>query len=139
MEGFLNFGGWQDGEPDCTFFETAAPVICWMRAGPSGLFGNLFNGGSWEGSNFGIIDLGGAINDNASCTSQAVGELVCGVIASQANNTFAAQVYNGSSWSGWGNYGGAGVGSPSCAPLGTGQAVCIFVGTNNKLSSIVGP
>lgn len=31
------------------------------------------------------------------------------------------------------------VGSPSCAPLGTGQVVCAAMGPNNKLSSVVGP
>ena len=35
--------------------------------------------------------------------------------------------------------GGTGVGSPSCAPMGTGKAVCVIMGINNKLTSVVGP
>ena len=35
--------------------------------------------------------------------------------------------------------GGSGVSTPACAPLGTGQVVCIVLGINNKLTSVVGP
>jgi hypothetical protein len=78
------------------------------------------------------------VNDNASCTSQAPGELVCGVIA-VTDAAFYADVFNGAAWSGYAKIGGAGIGSPSCAPLGTGQVVCVILGPNNKLTSVVGP
>lgn len=46
--------------------------------------------------------LGGEVNDNASCTTQAAGQLVCGAIGIGAfDNTLNANVYNGSNWSGW--------------------------------------
>jgi len=37
--------------------------------------------------------------------------------------------------------GGAGIGTPACSPLGTGtgQVVCVVMGINNKLTSVVGP
>ena len=35
--------------------------------------------------------------------------------------------------------GGTGFGSPSCAALGSGRVVCVIMGLNNKLTSIVGP
>jgi hypothetical protein len=55
------------------------------------------------------------------------------------DNAFYADVYNGSSWSGFTKIGGTGVGSPSCAALGTGQVVCVVLGIDNKLTSVVGP
>jgi hypothetical protein len=87
-------------------------------------------------------NLGGEVNDNASCTSQATGELACGVIGQPTpGNAFYADVFNGSSWSGWTliGGGGTGIGSPSCAALGSGKVVCVIMGLNNKLTSIVGP
>jgi hypothetical protein len=71
-----------------------------------------------------------------SCTIQTAGQLVCGRISATA---FYADVCNGSSWSAWIKSGGVGVGSPSCAPLGTGQVVCVVMGPNNQLSSVAGP
>jgi hypothetical protein len=78
------------------------------------------------------------VNDNAGCTTQAAGQLVCGVIGA-TDSAFYANVYNGSSWSTWMKIGGTGVGTPSCAPLGSGQAVCVVLGIDNKLTSVVGP
>ena len=89
--------------------------------------------GDWNG----YVGIGGNVNDNASCTTQAAGQLVCGVIG--IDNVFYANVYNGSTWSGWGKIGGTGVGSPSCAALGTGRVVCTVLGIDNKLTSAVGP
>jgi hypothetical protein len=81
--------------------------------------------------------LGGEVTNNANCTTQAAGQLVCGVIS--IDNAFYADVYNGTNWSTWTKIGGTGVGTPSCAALGTGQAVCAVMGVNNKLTSVVGP
>jgi len=81
--------------------------------------------------------LGGEVTTNANCTTQAAGQLVCGVIA--IDNAFYADVYNGTSWSTWTKIGGTGVGIPACAPLGTGQVVCVIMGIDNKLTSLVGP
>ena len=80
---------------------------------------------------------GGGVNDNAGCTTQAAGQLVCGAIV--IDNAFYADVYNGAGWLGFAKIGGTGVGSPSCAPLGTGQVVCVVLGIDNKLTSVVGP
>jgi hypothetical protein len=82
--------------------------------------------------------IGGTVNDNASCTSQTAGHLVCGVIA-VTDAALYGNIYNGSSWLDWNKVGGTGVGTPSCTPLGTGQVVCLVVGPNNKLTSVVGP
>jgi len=86
----------------------------------------------------GYEDLSGTPNDNAGCTNQATGELVCGGI-SVTDAAFYANVFNGSSWTGWTKVGGSGVGSPSCAPLGSGKVVCLIMGPTNKLTSVVGP
>jgi hypothetical protein len=138
-EGFLNVGGIAGGEPDCTSLNSAGKVTCFAKAYSSGIFVNLFKGGSWiVGDWSGYGGLGGAVNDNASCTSQAPGELVCGVIA-VTDAALYANIFNGAAWSGYTKIGGVGVGSPSCAPLGTGQVVCVVLGPNNKLTSTVGP
>ena len=76
--------------------------------------------------------------ENASCTTQAAGLLVCAVLF-VSDNAFYADVWNGLSWSGWVKIGGSGMGSPACAPLGTGQVVCVIVGLKNQLTSAVGP
>ena len=78
------------------------------------------------------------VNDNAGCTTQAPGLLVCGATA-VTDNAFYADVWSGTLWSGWTKIGGSGTGSPACAPLGTGQVVCVMMGLNNRLTSVVGP
>ncbi len=89
--------------------------------------------GNWSG----YEGLGGAVDDNASCTSQSTGELVCGAIA-VTDAAFYANLYNGSFWTGWETVGGSGVGSPSCAALGTGKVVRLIMGPTNKLTRTVG-
>jgi hypothetical protein len=80
-EGFLNLGGIAGGNPDCTFFTTVDPVVCFAKAIGDSIFVTVFDGGNWVmGSWTTYGNLGGEVNDNASCTSQATGELVCGVI-----------------------------------------------------------
>jgi hypothetical protein len=142
-EGFLNLGGIAGGNPDCTFFSTVDPVVCFAKAIGDSIFVTVFDGGNWVmGSWSTYFDLQGVANDNASCTSQATGELVCGAIGQPTpGNAFYADVFNGSSWSGWTLIGGGGTGfgSPSCAALGSGKVVCVIMGLNNKLTSIVGP
>jgi len=136
-EGFLNIGGIAGGEPDCTSLDTGGQVVCFAKAYSSGIYLNLFNGAAWTAVNWsGYKGLGGGVNDNASCTSQDPGQLVCGATA--YDNTFYANVYTGS-WSNWIHVGGTAFGSPACAPLGTGKVVCVVMGTNNKLMSVVGP
>jgi hypothetical protein len=137
--GFLNIGGIAGGEPDCTSLNSAGRVTCFAKAYTTGIYVNLFNGSSWVAGDWsGYEGLGGAVSDNASCTSQSTGELVCGVIA-VTDAAFYANVYNGSFWTGWEKVGGKGVGSPSCAPLGTGKVVCLIMGPTNTLTSTVGP
>ena len=81
LGGFLNLGGIAGGNPDCTFFSTVDPVVCFAKAIGDSIFVTVFDGGNWVmGSWTTYGNLGGEVNDNASCTSQATGELVCGVI-----------------------------------------------------------
>jgi hypothetical protein len=119
--------------------DSAGKVACFAKAYNSGIYVNVFNGGAWIGTDWsGYGGLGGGVNDNAGCTSQAAGDLACGAIG-VLDNAFYANVYNGVSWTGWSKIGGNGVGSPSCAALGTGKVVCTLIGINNKLTSVVGP
>ena len=48
--------------------------------------------------------LGGAVGNNARCTTQAAGQVVCGMIG-ELDNAFYADVYNGSNWEGWVKFG----------------------------------
>ena len=138
-QGFLKVGGIAGGEPDCTSLNSAGEVMCLAKAYNSGIYFNLYNGKSWSVTNWSsYIGLGGTVNDNASCTSQITGELVCGAIA-VTDAALYDTVYNGTAWTLWAKIGGTGVGSPSCAPLGTGQVVCVMMGPSNKLTSVVGP
>ena len=138
-EGFVNIGGIAGGEPDCTSMNSAGNVACFAKAYSSGIYVSRFNGKAWGlGAWTGYVGLGGGVNDNASCTSHIADELVCGVIGA-LDNAFYATVFNGAFWNGWAKVGGTGVGSPACAPLGTGQVVCLVMGPSNKLSSTVGP
>jgi len=100
-------------------------VMCFAKAYNSGIYETLFNGNSRALTDWTAYGgIGGTVNDNASCTSQIAGELVCGVVA-VTDAAFYANVYNGTSWSGWLKVGGSGVGTPSCAPFGTGRVVCL--------------
>jgi hypothetical protein len=109
-----------------------------------GIFVTRYDGLGWaptDWSSYAAGGLGGQVNENASCASQAPGELVCGVYAVGVPNDSAlfSAVYNGTSWVGWNEVGGTGIGIPACSPLGTGQVVCVVMGVNNRLTSVVGP
>jgi hypothetical protein len=137
--GFLNVGGTAGGVPDCTAMNSGGKVACFAKAYNSGIYASVFNGGAWTAADWtGYAGISGNVNDNASCTSQAAGELVCGAIGA-LDSAFYANVYNGANWSGWAKIGTTGWASPACAALGTGQVVCLVTGINNKLSSTVGP
>ena len=138
--GFLNLGGDAGGEPDCTSMNSGGQVACFAKAYDSEPFVNLYNGAGWAVSNWsGYGGMGGAENDSVGCTSQVAGGLVCGAF-SALTSLFFADVDAGSGFAGFTLIDAqAGVGSPSCAPLGTGQVVCVVMGTNNQLSSVVGP
>jgi hypothetical protein len=126
---------------DCINLQASGDVACFGKGyGPS-IFVTTFNGPSWiTGDWSDYLDLNGEANDNVGCTSQAAGQLVCGGIGiGTGDAAFFADVYNGSVWTGWAQIGGRGIGTPACAPLGTGQAVCVVRGVNNKLISVVGP
>ncbi len=140
-QGFFNIGGTAGGEPDCSFWEAPGEVMCFAKGFNSGINVAIFNGGAWAAGDWDAYgSLGGEVNDNASCTTQAADQLVCGVIGVGADdNAFYANVLNGGTWSSWTLIGGTGIGTPACAPLGTGQAVCVIMGIDNKLSSVVGP
>jgi hypothetical protein len=140
-EGFLNIGGIAGGEPDCSFWKATGEVVCFAKGSNGGIYVNTFDGVSWTGFDWnGYGYLGISANDNASCTTQATGQLVCGVIGIGTDgNVFYADVYNGTDWLGFTEIGGLGVGSPACTALGTGQVVCTVMGVDNKLTSVVGP
>jgi hypothetical protein len=140
--GFLNLSGIGSGNAlDCINWQAPGVVSCFGKGYQSAIFVTTFNGLSWiTGGWSDFLDLDGEANDNVGCTSQATGQLVCGGIGIGVGDAaFFADVYNGSVWTGWAQVGGTGVGTPACAPLGTGQAVCVVMGVNNKLSSVVGP
>jgi hypothetical protein len=140
-EGFLNIGGIAAGEPDCISMNSSGNVVCFAEAYDSGIFGARFNGGAWTLADWtGYSSIGGAVNANAGCATQAANELVCGVYGVGADaDALYSDVYNGAAWSGFASVGGTGMGTPSCAPLGTGQVACVVMGPDNKLTSTVGP
>jgi hypothetical protein len=128
------------GTTNCTYWKPTGQVACFAKATNDGIYVSTYNGEGWSSSHWSSYSaLGGVANDNASCTTQASGELVCGAIGTQGNNALFANVYNGSDWSGWDSVGGKGLNSPSCAPLTTGKVLCLVLGTNNQLTSTVGP
>jgi hypothetical protein len=140
--GFLNLSGIGSGNAlDCINWQAPGDVACFGKGYGSPIFVTTFNGLSWivgDWSDF--LDLDGEANDNVGCTSQAAGQLVCGGIGIGVGDAaFFADVYDGSVWTGWAQIGGRGIGTPACAPLGTGQAVCVVRGVNNRLTSVVGP
>jgi len=139
-EGFLNLGGTAAGDPNCSSLNSGGKVACFGEAYNTGsIYGAEFLGGSWTPNNWTAYSpLGGEVSNNANCTTQAAGLLVCGVIG-ELDNAFYADVYNGSNWGGWVKIGGTGIGIPACGALGTGQVVCVAMGANNKLTSVVGP
>lgn len=142
-EGFLSLGGAGAGAPYCTSLGTNGQLVCYAEAYNSGLYANFYNFYAYGWSNLSWAayeGLGGVINTNASCTSQAAGEQICGVYGiGEYDNVFYVDVYNGSAWSGYEEVGGTGVGIPSCAPLGSGEVVCVIMQPNNELTSAVGP
>jgi len=138
-EGFLNVGGIAGGAPDCTSMNQNGNVFCFAEGYVSSIYGTRFNGKAWTVTDWSIYGgLGGSVTENASCTTQSAGLLVCGVL-SVTDNAFYTDVWNGVSWSGWAKIGSSGMGSPACAPLGTGQVVCVIVGLKNQVTSAVGP
>lgn len=141
-EGFLSLGGIAGGTPDCTSLDQAGNIVCFAEGYSSSIYPTRYNASGWA-----VADrmpygggLGGEVNANASCTSQAAGELLCGAYGVGPDNSeLYANAYNGSAWTGWGVVGGDGVGVPACTPLGTGEVICVVMGFNNKLTSVVGP
>jgi len=145
-EGFLNLGGWAvGGAVQCAYNSPAGEVTCYQSGTNNALYINSFNGGNWSTGWDNIwFGLGGLMDANANCISQSVGEYLCtmngiGSGTLQGESGLNSRVWNGSSWSGWINIGTAGIGSPSCAPLGNGEVVCVVRQVNNLLYSSVGP
>jgi len=114
-------------------------VVCFAEGYASSIYSTRYNGRGWTVANWTLYSgLGGVVTENASCTAQSAGLLVCGVL-SVNDDAFYADVWNGVSWSGWVKIGNSGMGSPACAPLGTGQVVCLIVSVRNQLTSAIGP
>jgi hypothetical protein len=139
-EGFLNLGGLAAGNPNCSSVNSTGKVACFGEAYNSGMiYGAEFLGGLWAPSNWTTYGaLGGTVSNNANCTTQGAGLVVCGAI-SELDGAFYADVYNGSGWEGWVKIGATGIGIPACGALGTGQVVCVVMGIDSKLTSVVGP
>jgi hypothetical protein len=139
-KGFLNLSGSATSVPDCTSMNSAGNVVCFAEGIGNGIYGTRFNGVAWMLSSWSLYgEIGGASAiANTSCTSQSPGLLLCGVLGT-TDNALWSNLYDGSIWSGWSKVGGLGINSPVCAPLGTGQVVCVVLGINNKLRSVVGP
>jgi hypothetical protein len=141
-EGFLNIGGITAGNPDCTSLNSSGQVVCYGESYTSAIYGSRFDGRGWASGDWSTYSaLGGEVNTNASCTSQAAGQQLCGVygVGATYKNAFFVDIYNGSGWSSWSQVGGTGVGIPACAPLGGGQVVCAIMQPNSQLTSAVGP
>ena len=140
-KGLINIGGQGGGTTNCTFWKPNGEVACFAKATNDGVYVSTFNGGTWTAGNWTAYSgLGGTLNDNASCTTQALDQLVCGAVGLVGNNEFYGNSYDGTTWSGWIAAPGAEfLGSPSCTPLTTGKVVCVSTGTNNELKSVVGP
>jgi hypothetical protein len=101
-EGFLNLGGIAGGNADCTFWKPVGEVACFAKAIGGSIYVTAFDGKNWVGGDWSTYaNLQGLVNDNASCTSQVAGELVCGVIGqSNPGNAFYANVFDGTNLAG---------------------------------------
>jgi hypothetical protein len=66
------------------------------------------------------------------CAQVSTGHVACAVRSGKT--AIIVNQFNGTTWEKWAKIGGTGVGSPSCAPLGTGQVVCVILGIDNKLT-----
>jgi hypothetical protein len=109
-------------------------VFCFVTGTDGFVYINAFTGTSWGGwSRFGELQT----NYGVTCGVTSGGDVACGAIASSDNALYTTTA--GTTWSGWGNRGGTGTGTPSCTNLGPGQAVCVFPGVDNKLYYSVGP
>src|ERR1700693_493887 len=94
-EGFLNLGGIAAGAPDCTSMNSAGQVVCFAEAYNSQIFATRFVGGSWAVGDWTAYgSLGGEITNNASCTTQAAGHLVCGVVYTKTQKNWQDQIRN---------------------------------------------
>ena len=70
--GFLSIGGIAGGQPDCSFWQATGQVACFAKAYNSGIYVSTFGGGSWAAGDWSpYSNLGGAVNDNANCATQA--------------------------------------------------------------------
>jgi hypothetical protein len=141
-KGFLNLGGITAGDPDCTTFDSDGQVVCYVEGYGSGIYSTRYLATSWSTSAWTGYGggMGGAVNANAGCTAQGAGLQLCGSYGvSTDDDAFYIDIYNGSGWEGWTLVGGAGAGSPSCAPLGAGEVVCAIMQANNEVTSAVGP
>ena len=115
-------------------------MICFGKGYDSKVYATGFNGGTWANSSWGgYNNMGGTVLGNVSCTSQAADELLCGVYG--ADNNFYAGTWKSTSWPGWSEVATANValGSPACAPLGTGHVSCAIRDASNKFVSYIGP
>ncbi len=140
-KGAINIGGLTGRPTSCNYWKTTGEVACFLIGTDSQPYVSTFNGGTWSATNWtGYGGLGGQSNDVPSCTTQATGDMVCGLMGIQ-DNEFFSNVYtaSSSSWSGWNLVGGKGIGSPSCVPFETGKAMCVVKGLNNAFTSTVGP
>jgi hypothetical protein len=137
---FLNTGGHATSNPDCADFDKSGEVVCFARGTDTGLWGIVYDGGTWSTASWTPWSSLGGVVGQASCALVSSGELVCAAIGiNQPNSPLYVDEYSGSSWSGWTLRGSTGIGAPSCANLETGKAVCVFVGANNEGQSVTGP
>jgi hypothetical protein len=137
--GFINIGGTAGSEPNCVSLNSLGKVVCIAEAYNSGIYGSLFNGMAWAAGNWSVYGaITGTVDENANCTSQASGQLICGVVA-VTDSAFWVNSYNGVIWAGWVKIGGVVTGIPSCTPLGAGKVACAVTTLTNKITGFVGP
>jgi hypothetical protein len=137
--GQIDLGGTSSGTPTCAKYGVSQQVVCTYNYYSYYTYSNRFLGGLWQlGSWAGWTGAGGNIVNNVSCALVIAGEIACGA-NSQSNSSFYPNIYTGT-WTGYvTQVGGANIGSPACASLGSSQVACVVIGTNNRLSSTIGP
>ena len=132
--------------PRCTEAGTGGKVGCFANGTDSGLYANLFAGGSFNIAGWsGFRGLGGLVHGfDCSQSGQKAAQVrySCAVTA-LVDNALYTNDYNGTSWTGYTSRGGKYQGWPSCFPLDRtttpGKIMCVVRTQANTASSIRGP
>jgi len=109
--------------PSCAFFHPGK-VLCGARSESSSLITSLFNG-SWGKFSTQKAQLVSA----PSCTSDDDGNVICAALAMvNGNNSYVANLFDGSKWQGFLTLNGYWLGNPFCLPFNQKGSVEGIVG-----------